>query len=829
LSPDHESDGGDWLSMDSGTNDSLEGIWGNSGDSVFAVSYEGTILHYDGDVWSEVYSNSRWRLFDVWGTSGSDVFAVGLDRESSSDADIGVILHYDGDTWTRMDSRVNCPLYGVSGTGATDVFAVGGRWLDPKGPHGVALHYDGSRWRQTATADDLLSSIWSSDHNEAYAVGGDAWGVGMVTTLFGHYDGDAWHQIQAGWGAPLRDVWGTDPSNVYAVGESATIFHYDGTTCNETDTGGAKHLSGVWGSGRDVVLAVGGEWDQNDVPVGTILRLQNGAWRTVKSGLDHWLNAVWGSDPDSVFAVGGGGTILHYSAGFTPVPDGYSFCNGPTSRPCDPGWGDSRDNGDFTEDDMITMFGKDTVCNMRNGTCHLKLTAAAWLNFQNSFLNGGHCFGMASTSLRFYQGMGDSEKDEPSDFQADAPSTYALDLDNVRRHISYHQVMQSTSPLKQYVQSQRAYNEPSRVLDQLRSAMPSSSEDPMMLVMYKWEGFPFENPKAHAVTPYALQEKEGGIWWVYVYDSNHPGIETLYIAIDTAANTWDYVGLDWAGGAFFPETLVVVPMSKFDQPPSCPWCAAGRLDTENEAGMAEVWLEGRSHVLITDDQGRRIGYTNGQYVNEIPGAYETVLAAGLESDPEPVYTIPLRDAYSVSLDSRGLTRTKEVAAAQFGPDYAILVADIVMEPDSQDQMMILPDGTLLAYESQHSKEIDLTLTREDTGESRRFSLKNADVGTDQTVTMTLDTNWQTLAFSNKEADGGEYTLDFRREGTMDWHWFVHSDIPISATDTHHLDYGAWDGSGPMILHIDRGSDGIIEDTLQLENHVEIVHLPLIAR
>jgi len=43
------------------------------------------IVHYDGSSWSKMSSGTSNPLWAVWGSSGNDVFAVGLD---------GTILHY---------------------------------------------------------------------------------------------------------------------------------------------------------------------------------------------------------------------------------------------------------------------------------------------------------------------------------------------------------------------------------------------------------------------------------------------------------------------------------------------------------------------------------------------------------------------------------------------------------------------------------------------------------------------------------------------------------------------------------------------------------------
>lgn len=63
----------------------LQDVWGSSGNDVFAVGDNGTILHYDGTQWRQMNSGTSETLYDVWGVSGSDVFAVGTG---------GTILHY---------------------------------------------------------------------------------------------------------------------------------------------------------------------------------------------------------------------------------------------------------------------------------------------------------------------------------------------------------------------------------------------------------------------------------------------------------------------------------------------------------------------------------------------------------------------------------------------------------------------------------------------------------------------------------------------------------------------------------------------------------------
>ena len=54
------------------------GVWGTSASDVWAVGYNGTILHYNGTNWSSVSSGATEPLYGVWGSSASDVWVVGL-------------------------------------------------------------------------------------------------------------------------------------------------------------------------------------------------------------------------------------------------------------------------------------------------------------------------------------------------------------------------------------------------------------------------------------------------------------------------------------------------------------------------------------------------------------------------------------------------------------------------------------------------------------------------------------------------------------------------------------------------------------------------------
>jgi len=150
--------------------------------------------------------------------------------------------------------------------------------------------------------------------------------------------------------ADLRGVWGSSPTNVYAVGANATILQYDGTSWSSVQSGGDP-LNGVWGSSANGVNAVGGggnatsyyydgsTWYFTSYPFPTLKATWCSSATDFYSvgemgGISHWngataqdmtdygnpytINGIWGSAPNDVWAVGEqNANIRHYNGNWT--------------------------------------------------------------------------------------------------------------------------------------------------------------------------------------------------------------------------------------------------------------------------------------------------------------------------------------------------------------------------------------------------------------------------------------------------------------------------------------------------------------------------------
>ncbi|HMN29445.1 MAG TPA: hypothetical protein PKE45_14945, partial [Caldilineaceae bacterium] len=158
---------------------------------------------------------------------------------------------------------------------------------------------------------------------------------------------------------------------------------------------------------------------------------------------------------------------------FRVDPQGYPFAN----------WGGTPydDSTDLDPGTLIRMFGAGNVC--RSGStaedCMLSAAAQEWRSKMLQFVQGGHCYGMAASSQRFYAGL-----DAPENYQAGANSAHDLQPEPaVRGLITEMAVSQFLRPndgsSSQFIADQG--KKPSEYLALIRQRLLTNPTDPYVL------------------------------------------------------------------------------------------------------------------------------------------------------------------------------------------------------------------------------------------------------------------------------------------------------------------------------------------------------------
>lgn len=285
-----------WINLNSGTSESLYGIWGSGTNDIFAVGNNGTILHYNGTSWSSMNSGTTNPLYGAWGFASNDVYAVGEKL---------TILHYNGTSWTKMAASNPgfSPLFrAIWGASNSDLWAVGSGYL--------RMHYNGTAWSgSTNIITNNLYACWGSSSSYVLAVGD----FGSVY----RYNGTSWSgdldvsNINDLW-LCFEGIWGVNSSEVYLVGDydpngtgdgdnSGTVIKYTGSEWISLWKDSIPELRGIWGVSSTDFYVVGLK--------GSIAHYDGSAFKSMESKTTNNLLGIWGNE-HVIIVVGANGTIL---------------------------------------------------------------------------------------------------------------------------------------------------------------------------------------------------------------------------------------------------------------------------------------------------------------------------------------------------------------------------------------------------------------------------------------------------------------------------------------------------------------------------------------
>ena len=288
--------GADWTGVDVSTDSYFANVWGSAATDVYVVGSvpgtgfnpSGVILHYDGSSWTT--TDAPVALSGVWGSGPDDVWTVGVE---------GTVLHYNGTEWSQVRGGMGRDLYGLHGFPSGTVYAAGAS---------IVLRSYGSGWDiVVADKDSPHHAIWGESENDLFVVGG---GINYIMRI---RTGGRWsgQDVPGGWGT-YRGVWGSKSSDVFAGG--SRLMHFNGVSWTVMMGATANlQVADVWGSSPTDVYAV-----QDGVNPG-MLHYDGTGWTTVALPDVEWeeghmgqpyLTGLWGSSATDIFAVGAPGAIL---------------------------------------------------------------------------------------------------------------------------------------------------------------------------------------------------------------------------------------------------------------------------------------------------------------------------------------------------------------------------------------------------------------------------------------------------------------------------------------------------------------------------------------
>ncbi len=503
--------------------------------------------------------------------------------------------------------------------------------------------------------------------------------------------------------------------------------------------------------------------------------------------------------------------------GFKPEINGFSF----------PNYGADAPVKNMTEVEMRRLFGDQVCALLKNDKCTLTPPAQQWLAEANKAMNGGHCEGFATLSLLMY-----AAQIKPDDFGGANAAALSLDNELLQREIAYWFITQFTSPVVESV----IKGTPNDILKLLQGE--DTGGETYTIGIYKPD-----MSGGHAITPFAINDKGGGIFEVLVYDNNYPK-ETRVLTIDSNANTWKYeasinpqVQPDLYEGDAETQTLELTPTSARLAQQACPFCAessaTGKALPGGNARLAslargstprynQIFLDGEGELLIMDAQGHRLGHADGKLVNEIPGA--RMVNYKVDSiqtySPEPQYWIPDGISVSVTIDGAGLKDASPTDLVMIGPGFSIGVEEISLAPDQKDYIFFDPVLESIAYRTESSESPNIVVAVEQPGkDDYYFEVQGTDIEGGGTIVVVLDTKESALLVNATELKNeGTFNLALTRITDEEEESFTADEIALKSTSVVYVEYGKWQGNGKgLYLGVDTNGDGVIEDEYEIQD------------
>ena len=539
---------------------------------------------------------------------------------------------------------------------------------------------------------------------------------------------------------------------------------------------------------------------------------------------------------------------------FDPKVNGYSFENfGNDNR----NWQD-----DLGTEDLIRLFGVKAVCKSGASAkdCVVKAAAREWAKQEIEGMKGGHCEGMAVTSLHFYSGLPFKNRIMPSAFQTGAASPFKLKLDQaIENYIAYYFVTQVFDEVSAPTNVTAAKG-PVEVVKMLIDSF-NAGKDTYSLGFYKFANG--RKSDGHAITPIAIEDL-GTKYSIHVYDNNYPG-ETHYVMVDKAGKqTWKYIAstnpneppseyvgnIDTktleltatslrdgrcfdasfssdGGKAVGCGTETMAPMKPATPAtpakPTTPATPAKKPvveETDEDGEDAQFSLNGDGEMLVIDGNGRRVGYDpkTDKFYNEIQGASTDFIVGGLGQDL-PNYTMPYQESgkpYTVVFSGKDIEEESEFDFTYSAPGFTVGFNGIRLDPNEVLVATITPEGetvTFTASADGETPEIYFAFDSDDEdGASYIAEVGGSVLDAGKTLTCDFDFEEGKLYFSDNDGNEDEYDIDLIRinaDGTEQV--YSQNNLDIGKSDNYEMNFGDWDGKGPICFEDDEDGNGFDDE------------------
>ncbi len=506
------------------------------------------------------------------------------------------------------------------------------------------------------------------------------------------------------------------------------------------------------------------------------------------------------------------------SLGFSSAIDGWQFENSLSNM-----WLYSWNNGD-PEDERCDCYPILAQC------------FPSWSLFQDAFgeeqteyLNGsrsplaeekwhaikdcwsGSCFGFAISSFLFFDDYLSVSEEYPGSIKL-----YDVLIDDQSQNmVNKYWIYQFGNETQSHRNDNWNTTTPSQTLQTCKDMINSPGEDNSVLSF--WNNG--SGGGGRSVNPYRC-EQDGtnlDLWYIYIYDNNHPGDDSYRIVVNTNTDTWFYSELPaWGGSKYL---FMEKPSSSFTVLPSLLRQGLpknNKLINRELSDYIEVYHSSASEITLESNSGI-IGYTNESPYSTLSDGMPIIPTTGYEMLPIGHY-LP-NNVWDIYIENVFDTSTNFQISFVTNTTVLLYERDVQIGTEEDQLRYDGDDSTMMVFNpSSESRSYDMTVISVVSDSEIVCSVENIEINPSDSTGYSITEN-SGLQVDNY-GDATSYTVRIQIVGDNSDTVFYNESIPIDSNTTHSIEPN-WQQNGDSILIlVDEEMTGVYDDTLVFDNEGE---------
>ncbi|HRE41667.1 MAG TPA: SBBP repeat-containing protein [Ignavibacteria bacterium] len=439
----------------------------------------------------------------------------------------------------------------------------------------------------------------------------------------------------------------------------------------------------------------------------------------------------------------------------------------------------------------------------------------------------GSCFGFAASSFLYFSYKPQLLTKHPGMPNVNSINSVPID-DSVRKIINGYYLYQfGEQSIENDLASQ--VKTPKQTLKELKEMFINDEVDIRTITIFNDpdKAFPGNNNGAHTMAPIGVvKDTAAGKFRVILYDSNNPN-DYPYILVDTVANRWSFpnLGATWQGTKKF---YLEIPVSNYINRPILSDRPIDNNNIKRGIENIEIFNTSDADIILKNSSNEEIGFVNGQLIENIENGIPIIAKTGGNSNPLGYY-IP-DDDYSIEISKvKDSANTSRVAIFKENKSFVFLRKDadstqtdkIYVEGSETDGSARGLSGSSFSVSSPDNiqKNITLKLINDLNDKERYFEISGVEMVQNDSLNLNeIDSNIIIKNFGSEKT----YSLNLSESNSSESKIFENAFVMLPANSTHIIQ-PVWDNldSANVIILIDSGNNGSIDDTISILNEFEL--------